>query len=260
MKSKAVGWMTGGLLFGFFTMAYAETPSVGFITAVKSKVIVTHLGSKTADEVKKKDPVFFQDVYETTSDARAKLLFADDSIITLGPGTKLAITESVYDPAKNQKSAVVSLVSGKARALVGKAFSGSGSKFEVHTPTAVAAARGTYFVVSVFEQEGKLATLVWSSEGGVDVTNINGDVVGTVQVADNQFTVVGANIPPVAAAVPDVKLVETLLADTDLKDQLSEEKIPVALSEPDEANRPEKKRKKRIKRIKRREGKKERQR
>ena len=239
MKSKAVLWVTCGLFLVFFSLAYAEPQSVGFVTAVKSNVTVIHAGSKKGEPVKKKDTAFFQDVYETGPDARAKLLFADDSIITIGPGTKLALTESIYNPANNQRSAVVSLVSGKARALVGKAFSGSGSKFEVHTPTAVAAARGTYFVVWIFEQEGKLATGVWSNEGAVDVSNIKGDVIGTVQIANNQFTIIGFDTPPVAVAIPDSVLIESLLSGTELEDQPSEEEIPPMLTEPEEANLPE---------------------
>src|SRR6266704_2223401 len=43
----------------------------------------------------------------------------------------------------------------KARALVGKLFAGRGSKFEIHTPTAVATARGTYFVVWIEEEAGQ---------------------------------------------------------------------------------------------------------
>src|SRR5207245_8550360 len=52
----------------------------------------------------------------------------------------------------NQRSSVLRMIQGKARALVGKLFAGLGSKFEVHTPTAVAAARGTYFVVWIEEK------------------------------------------------------------------------------------------------------------
>jgi hypothetical protein len=70
----------------------------------------------------------------------------------VGENSRVEVNEFIYDPANNQRSTVLRLLQGKARALVGKFFAGPGSRFEVHTPTAVAAARGTYFVVWIEEK------------------------------------------------------------------------------------------------------------
>ncbi len=243
MNNKIVLQIASAVFFFSIVSAYAASaPTVGSVTAVKKDVNVVHPGEKQPTAVKKADAVLFGDLYETGPGSRAKLLFADDSIITMGEKTKITITEQIYDPSKDQRSTVVNMVSGKARALVGKAFTGSGSKFEVHTPTAVAAARGTYFIVWVFEQDGKLATGVWSSEGKLDVTGIasdgSGTVLGTVQVGNNQATIIVSDTAPTAAAVPDAAMINDLLSGTALDEQV-EETVSTELTEPDPESLPE---------------------
>ncbi|MBI3598824.1 MAG: FecR domain-containing protein [Nitrospirae bacterium] len=238
MKNKTAFFITVGVILLAVSSANAEQP-IGSVIALKNEMRVVHPGEKNLTLVKKGDAVLFQDSYETGPGSRAKFLFADDSLVTLGEKTKLAITENIYDPKRNQRSTVLNLVSGTARALVGKAFTGSGSKFEVHTPTAVAAARGTYFLVWVFEQEGKLATGIWSSEGQVTVANIDGTVLGAVQVGNNQFTMVVADTPPTASAVmTDAGMIQALLSKVDLPDN-PKEIIPPVLTDPKEGDLPD---------------------
>ncbi|MSQ77790.1 MAG: hypothetical protein EXR97_04985 [Nitrospiraceae bacterium] len=120
---------------------------IGIFTAVEGRITVTRPSTGAATAVKLQNSVLFRDTIETDKESRTKALLNDDSILTVGEHSRVEITEHIYDPTRNVRSVVVNLVQGSVRALVGKAFAGSGSKFEIHTPTAVAAARGTYFVV-----------------------------------------------------------------------------------------------------------------
>jgi hypothetical protein len=129
--------------------------AIGFYMAVIGKVTVVHVGQPVAMPVKLQESVYFKDVIETQADSRAKALFDDDSILTVGENSRVEVSEYIYDSANDQRSSVLRLVQGKARALVGKLFAGLGSRFEVHTPTAVAAARGTYFVVWIEEKASR---------------------------------------------------------------------------------------------------------
>ncbi len=123
--------------------------SIGSYTIAKGAVTVTHPGESTALPVKVRDGVLFRDVITTGPNSRTKALFIDDSIITLGENSSVEITEHVFDPNTDQRSAIVNLIKGKIRVLVGRTFLGLGSKFEVHTNTASVAARGTYMVIWV---------------------------------------------------------------------------------------------------------------
>jgi hypothetical protein len=206
--------------------------SIGSVTAVRNEVRVVHSGNTAALGVNNRDPVQFLDDYETMAGARLKLLFDDDSLLTLGEKTKLQINENIYDPAQNKRSAVMSILSGRIRVLVGKIFTGAGSKFEIHTPTAVAASRGTYYIVWLFDQSGKPATGVLTLDGAVDVSNIDPAVEGTVSLGPNQFTTVSEGSPPAEPAPVNQPLLNDLVSETELPDQ-SMEIIPADLLRPE---------------------------
>src|SRR3989449_6300770 len=140
----AIGWPVGaeGL----------KQQVIGFYLTAIGRPTVAHVGQPAAVPVKLRESVYFKDVIETQADSRAKALFEDDSILTVGESSRVEVNEYIYDPANNQRSTILRLFQGKARALVGRLFAGLGSRFEVHTPTAVAAARGTYFVVWIEEK------------------------------------------------------------------------------------------------------------
>ncbi len=183
--------VTAGLAVLLLTAsgAWADTPpppdqvDVGIFTAVEGKAVVTHPGVPKSIPIKLQEGVLFKDVIETDKESRTKALLNDDSILTVGEHSRVEVTEHIYDPGKGVRSVVVNLVKGQVRALVGKIFSGSGSKFEIHTPTAVAAARGTYFVV--FHINGASGIINVGTHGNVDFSSGG----HTVNVPPGQFSI-----------------------------------------------------------------------
>ena len=174
-----------------------ESPSgdIGIFTAVEGQVSVTHSGTADALPAKLHDDVRFLDIIETERESRSKALLNDDSILTVGEHSRVEITEHVYDPRRDARTVVVNLVRGKVRALVGKVFTGTGSKFEVHTPTSVAAARGTYFVVWHADGVSGIANI--GAHGAVDFQSSG----STVRVEPGNFSLTPAGGgPPLPAA------------------------------------------------------------
>jgi hypothetical protein len=170
---------------------------IGVFTAVLGTVTVAHPGVARLQPVKLHDEVLFKDVIETHRESRTKAFFEDDSVLTVGENSRVEITEHIYNPDQNQRSMVVKLMQGKLRALVSKVFKGAGSKFEIHTPTAVAAARGTYFVVWTEHDTTGIVNI--GESGRVDFT-AGGT---TVTVAPGQYSVVGPGGLPTSPAVYD---------------------------------------------------------
>lgn len=203
------------------SQAFAANPdAVGIFTTVQGKVLMTHSGTPAAVSVNQSDDVFFRAVIETQRASRTKALFQDDTLLTVGENSRVEITEQIYDPNRDLRSVVANLVTGKVRALVGRLFEGAGSKFEIHTPTAVAAARGTYFVVWVDEKkptrvgqsdaaaavrpvslmEGSLAQAQGVTSGAANIGQA-GTVTFTsggqsVNLLPGQFSVALPNLPP----------------------------------------------------------------
>jgi len=130
---------------------------------------VTHPGEGRALPVKLHDEVLFKDMIQTHNESRARALFQDDSMLTVGENSRVEIDEYIYNPEVNVRRAIVKLMQGQVRALVSKVFKANGSKFEIHTPSAVAAARGTYFTVWV--ENGQSGIINIGEKGRVDFTS-----------------------------------------------------------------------------------------
>ena len=159
------------LAFGSSVAMGAEDvkDGIGFYTAVMGQADVTHPDEDRVLPVKLHDQVWFKDVIQTQGESRTKALFQDDSMLTIGENSRVEIDEYIYNPEKNVRQAIVKLMQGQVRALVSKVFKANGSRFEIHTPSAVAAARGTYFTVWV--ENGQSGIINIGEKGRVDFTS-----------------------------------------------------------------------------------------
>lgn len=156
------------IFYGFQSVA-AEP--VGKFTLVEGKVDVLRGGLLPAVFVKTGDPVFVKDIVRTKSQSKAEILFNDGNQIKIGQRTRIDISEYVADEKKSV--GVIKLPRGKVEALVPPKvvnrikLSPEASRFEIQTPVAVAAVRGTGYHVY---QSGNTAT-IYVTEGVVYVVN-----------------------------------------------------------------------------------------
>ena len=240
----------GNILFLFALILWTISPiqnawaaeSIGQFVVVKGKVALTHQGDPLIQRVKTKDKVFFRDLIMTSEKSKTKVLFLDDSILSLGQNARIEITENVFDPGQDMRSTTIKLLEGKMRILVGKVFSGAGSKFEIHTATAVAVAQGSYAIVWMTEVEGRLATgvanigdtdwEVWNVEQTIPRPVALGEGITprgfgsryqrvqnapiSVTVKPGQFTQVPRGLPPSPPVPSPTDLLQTLQMDTQI--------------------------------------------
>ena len=145
--------------------------NIGAVVALKGNAVIQR--EAKAIEAKLKDSIQLVDVVETKEQTRTKMLFIDDSVLTLGEKSKVSIREFVYSKDKEGRS-IFNLIDGKMRAVVGKAG------FEVHTQTVVAAARGTVIDFETGLLDGKYFTTVTCLEGEVDIRSIDPTITGKI--------------------------------------------------------------------------------
>ena len=166
---------------------------ISTVVAVKGKAVIER--DKKEKDAKVKDGILMVDTVSTRDASRAKMLFIDDSILTLGENSKVVIKEYVYSKEQGGKS-IFNLLDGKMKAVVGK------SNFEVHTPTAIAAARGTVIFFHVGVLNGVPFTNILCTDGHVMVTpkplgpGPGGGAAGRLR------TPVGGSTPGGAASAP----------------------------------------------------------
>src|SRR5262249_4573874 len=95
--------------------------------------------------------------YDTSS---AELLTTDGSTLVLSENSRLFMTRLEYDAQNQTRNVLFHLAVGKVRAIVSHAaitlVRARQSNFAITTPTAVAAARGTDFVVVFDEQRQQM--------------------------------------------------------------------------------------------------------
>jgi ferric-dicitrate binding protein FerR (iron transport regulator) len=107
--------------------------------------------------------IFAGDVVETATASRVTLRFDDDSTLTAGPDSRVAVSQYTAAPAGGRSGALFTLLAGIVRAAVQHAGFGS---FAVQTEDAVASARSTEWTIEILPA----TTAVLGIEGAVEVT------------------------------------------------------------------------------------------
>jgi len=139
---------------------------VGKAAELSGKVMVTHEG-EAPKTLEYEADILLKDVIETKKDGAVKISFKDGTDLALQAGSKIMISEFVYNPKKKERNNVVEANFGKVRLIVNKTFDKSKSKTEVKTPTAVVGVRGTDFALDI----GTKRTKVFCLRGSVDTFN-----------------------------------------------------------------------------------------
>jgi uncharacterized membrane protein YgcG len=167
--------------------ASAEDQNVGKVVQLRGTATIERGKSQIPAQVK--GGILASDIITTASSSRAKLLFIDDSVLTMSDNSKVVVKEFIYAKGKEGKS-VFNLLDGKMRSVVGK------TKFEVHTPTAVAAARGTVIYFDVGKLNNQAYSKIICLEGNVQIRNVVSTIAGQVTLTPGTMVIVKANEPP----------------------------------------------------------------
>jgi ferric-dicitrate binding protein FerR (iron transport regulator) len=157
------------LILILLTSGHARAEAVASVVAVRGGASVERAGKTLVAHPKL--GIELQDTIATAAAGRVKLLFIDDSVLTLAEKTRMSVDTFIHSRSDRGKS-LFNLLDGKMRAVVGK------TKFEVKTPTVVAAARGTVILFEVGSLNGTPYTRITCLEGIVDVRSLT-DTAGT---------------------------------------------------------------------------------
>ena len=180
--------LIAALCSGFiFAVVAAQAEPVASVVAVRGKAAVER-GTQKLD-AQPKLGIELQDTVATPEGGRVKLLFIDDSVLTLAEKTRMSVETFIHSRTDRGKS-LFNLLDGKMRAVVGK------TKFEVKTPTVVAAARGTVIIFEVGTLNGRAFTRVTCLEGIVDVRRVeDGEGAATIMLSPGETILVMGGQP-----------------------------------------------------------------
>jgi len=210
------------LLAGIGTASGAQ--QIGSVVALKGKATIARGTARV--EALVKSGIELKDTVKTAPSSRAKLLFIDESVLTLGDDSTMQISEFIHSRTDRGKS-LFNLLDGKMRAVVGK------TKVEVKTPTAVAAARGTVIYFEVGMLDGKHYTKIISLEGTVEVRGLVPGDTGVMELTPGMMVIImeGERVGvPVLAPAAEIERArrETTLSGSEIS--LPTPKLPDTVS------------------------------
>lgn len=133
-----------GTVLGLLAVGVAEAQDVGRVKAVKGTVYIERAGRQEPAEVG--SGVRQADILVTGSDGAVGVTLADDTLLSAGPNSVLAVERFVYDGIKPGALEAV-LTKGTLAVVSGRIAKQAPDAMRVKTPAAILGVRGTEFVV-----------------------------------------------------------------------------------------------------------------
>lgn len=139
------------LLIATAAIALAAAPASAEIARIKRAYGDAHIRRGAAVLPASPGQILLeQDILETGADGRISLSFVDDTRFSVGPKSRIALTEFKYDETTHAGGRFVTKVDRGSLAIVSGQIAKEGKdSMRVRTPTSLLGVRGTRFVVQV---------------------------------------------------------------------------------------------------------------
>lgn len=147
-KLPGTGWRVVSLAV-LLLAALARAQEVGTVASLDGHGEVGRAGAWTDAAIG--SAIHQGDELRTGRPGRMRIVFQDDSVISLGENSHLIIDEHVFDPSRGKVRSFLQLVRGKVETLVSEYYNQPGATSEVKTKTAVSGVRGTEYIMTYDE-------------------------------------------------------------------------------------------------------------
>ena len=153
--------------------AIADQITVGNTRVIVRTVIGTFEGDLRVLELE--DDVYHNELIETEEESATKLVFLDDTALTLGPDSTVVLDSFVYDPDPSQAAFVMTATKGIFRFASGRLPKNA---YRLHTPAATIGIRGTVLAFSIDPAEGddgEAVVTIALEEGEATIADCRGE-------------------------------------------------------------------------------------
>ena len=125
----------------------AKGPQIAEVETVSGKVFIQRAGAQVT--VKVGDPLYEQDTIDTGADGAIGITFIDNTVMSAGPNSEVALEEYKFDSNNFKGSMLADMRKGTLDMVSGDIAKSSPEAMRVRTPAAILGVRGTHFVVEV---------------------------------------------------------------------------------------------------------------
>lgn len=98
-------------------------------------------------------PLFIEDIIATGQNSTVGIMLEDDTLVSLGPGSRLELKDFAFDPSTETFGMALRLLKGSFAYMSGVIGRMAPEKVSVETPDAVISTHGTRFLVKVEERQ-----------------------------------------------------------------------------------------------------------
>ena len=148
-------------------LAAATGDPIGSATTVKNQVSAEFESENRSLAIG--DSVYQNELIQVGTDSIGELVLNDDTMLALGPGSKMLLDKFVYNGEKKSGDVLLDIVRGTFRFITGVATKRS---YRIRTPSAAITGRGTIFDVYAAPDDSIWLLLI---EGGVRACSDRGD-------------------------------------------------------------------------------------
>jgi hypothetical protein len=128
----------------------ADGPQIAQVKTVSGKVTILRDGTRR--EAKRGDTLFEKDTIATAAGGSVGITFNDNSVMSAGPNTEIALEEFRFDSSDFTGSMLTDMRKGTLSVVSGDIARTSPDAMKVKTSSAILGVRGTRFVI---EASGK---------------------------------------------------------------------------------------------------------
>lgn len=185
-------------------MAFAQ--SIGNVVSVAGNAAITRQGKVFIPSTG--SDIYSSDTITTDSTGRIRVLFIDNSVINIGPGSSINMER--YESSLLKRQVLLSMLKGKARFLISK-VSGIFNSYDIRTVTAIIGIRGTDFIIDI---PGEDSTKLYVIDGSVNLGNAQQPTTTTILVNAGMWSIVIGGNPPSQPAGYSNQEIQQLLQDT----------------------------------------------
>ena len=184
-----------GLAAGLAASPADAQARVGEAAVIRNEVV--RITASAASQIKVGDDVLRDETLRTGLDSAARLVMADSTNLSLGPGATITLDRTVFDDEHSYRDIAIRLTTGAFRFVTGHSEK---TAYRITTPLATIGVRGT--ILDILSQRGK--TTVVLQEGASRVCATGGPCTELTQPGDTavitsaggKVTIKKVNIPP----------------------------------------------------------------
>ena len=127
--------------------AWAEEPKIAQVKTVSGQATVERGGNNLPAKVG--DFLYEKDVIDTGADGSIGITFTDNTAMSAGPNSEVALDEYRFDSSNFNGAMLTDMRKGTLAMVSGDIARSTPGAMKVKTPTAILGVRGTRFVVQV---------------------------------------------------------------------------------------------------------------